>query len=177
MSSNGFNPSLPLSAYGESNAESLLDALQTAQNAFGQNPSQSSLNEINAASNALQQYATPFNAAVSSFGQQVQQLQQSPFTASNNAQQTTSPFAATQSTPNASPSPSGTSTGNAIWNAIINLLPGSQGKAGGVGFIDIVVIFVGLILIAGAVFGFRELTTTVVTGVSKGAELGAAAAA
>jgi len=39
--------------------------------------------------------------------------------------------------------------------------------------VDVVAVLAGLVLLAGAVFGFRNLTTTVITGVKKGAELGA----
>lgn len=42
-----------------------------------------------------------------------------------------------------------------------------------VGFVDIVVILVGLILIAGSVFGFKQLQTTVVDGARAGANLSA----
>jgi hypothetical protein len=38
---------------------------------------------------------------------------------------------------------------------------------------DAVGILAGLVLLAGAVFGFRQITTTVVTGVKKGAEVAA----
>lgn len=79
-------------------------------------------------------------------------------------------------------SSSGTSTGssflNDLFNAFVSLIPGGNilaGKSGpGSGLVDIVAIAVGLMLLAGMVFGFKNVTTTVVKGVKSGAELASA---
>jgi|HubBroStandDraft_1064217.scaffolds.fasta_scaffold01182_25 hypothetical protein len=50
----------------------------------------------------------------------------------------------------------------------------NQATQGAPGIVDVVVVVVGLILIAGAIFGFKNLTTTVIEGAKKGAEIAAA---
>lgn len=101
----------------------------------------------------------PSSTPISSFGQIAGSVQP-------NAASTTAPGTASTS-----------STGSPAWLAALKALLGPLGTflpgSGQPGIVDIVAILAGLILIAGMVFGFRQLAVTIKQGVQAGVETAA----
>ena len=172
----------PTPQAGQNALENLLTGAITGQSQYYQpNESLEQFEEtytggdINAGSNVASILGIPSTTPINSFGTvaaSVQPNAQNPATAPTTLQQIGAAF-----NDQFGPSIFGATVGPSVSNPTASYssvtLPGG-GKYQIPSVLDVVAVVAGLVLLAGMVFGFRTLTTTVVQGAKKGAELAAA---